>query len=395
MSKACVTPKEVGYDESRINILNRFFDELIDKGVLYGASYCMAKNGTIFTKNALGKSSNETKDENSLHTDSIFQVASISKFITATALFRLVEDGKIRLSQPVSDFIDEFLEPPFHQITLTHLLSHTSGFGVDYGALPSNGCPNIYECIEEEFRAGGRNWVLASLKSGLYFEPGTQWGYSTFGYHLLGEIIQRVSGEELTKFVHKNILDPCDMTSSFYELPADMIPRATYYNNYQKSKLDSFSQGSKQKSNSNINHSDDNPWNLIPFGGSGLYSTPEDLVKFGMMLSMGGYYNGIRVIGRKAIEKMTRTYTKEQVKDFCWGQAGVYRRYGLGPDKRFNDDFIYSEDTYGHEGSGRCNLVIDPKEQFVVSYFVPYVNQDVWDAVPLWNTMEIMWSGII
>ena len=92
---------------------------------------------------------------------------------------------------------------------------------------------------------------------------------------------------------------------------------------------------------------------------------------------------------------MTRTYTKEHVKDYCWGQNGVYRRYGLGPDKRFNDDFIYSEDTYGHEGSGRCNLVIDQKEQFVVAYFIPYVKIDLWDAVPLWNTLEIMWSGIL
>lgn len=390
MSQTYVTPKEAGYEESRIIVLDHFLSEQIDKDVLYGASYCMARNGKFFSKNALGRFSNGTMQENSLKTDSIFPIASITKFITATAFFRLVEDGKVRLSQPVSDFIEEFLEPPFHQITLTHLLSHTSGFGVDYGTLPSNGCPNVYECIDKEFSSGGRNWIKASLKSGLYFETGMQWGYSTFGFHILGEIIQRISGEKLTDFIHKNILEPCEMTSSFYTLPIDAISRTTFYNEYQRSRL-----MEAQESSINKIENKENLWNLIPPGGSGLYSTPEDLVKFGTMLSLGGYYNGTRVIGRKTIEKMTRTYTKEHVKDYCWGQNGVYRRYGLGPDKRFNDDFIYSEDTYGHEGSGRCNLVIDQKEQFVVAYFIPYVKIDLWDAVPLWNTLEIMWSGIL
>lgn len=390
MSQTYVTPKEAGYEESRITILNQFFREQMDKDVLYGASYCMARKGKIFCKNALGRFSNEAKDANSLQTDSIFRIASISKFITATAFFRLVEDGKVRLSQLVSDFIEEFLEPPFHQITLTHLLSHTSGFGVDYGTLPSNGCPNVYECIDKEFSSGGRNWIKASLKSGLYFEHGMQWGYSTFGFDILGEIIQRVSGEKLTDFIHKNILEPCEMTSSFYTVPVDAIPRTTFYDDYQRSILRKVQDGTL-----NQIENKDNLWDLIPPGGSGLYSTPEDLVKFGTMLSLGGYYNGKRVIGRKTIEKMTSTYTKEHVKDYCWGQNGAYRRYGLGPDKRLNDDFIYSEDTYGHEGAGRCNLVIDPKEQFVVAYFIPYVKPEQWDAVPLWNSLEIMWSGIL
>lgn len=102
----------------------------------------------------------------------------------------------------------------------------------------------------------------------------------------------------------------------------------------------------------------------------------------------------IGMLSRKAVEKMTRTYTKENVKDYCWCQPGEYRPYGLGPDKRCGDDFIYSPGTYGHEGAGRCNLVIDPVERLVISYFTPYVREEVWDAVPVWNSLAIMWSGL-
>jgi CubicO group peptidase (beta-lactamase class C family) len=135
-------------------------------------------------------------------------------------------------------------------------------------------------------------------------------------------------------------------------------------------------------------------WKKIPSTGGGLYSTAYDLCRFGIMLQQGGYIDGNRILGRKAIEKMSTLYTQPHIKDYCWNAGGPYRQYGLGPDMRCNDASIYTQGTFFHEGAGGCCLLIDPTEKMVAAWFIPFID-DVWSAEPLYNAAAVMWSGII
>ena len=89
---------------------------------------------------------------------------------------------------------------------------------------------------------------------------------------------------------------------------------------------------------------DEKLWFSVPGTAGGMFSTVEDLNKFGRMLLNGGKNDdGKRVMGRKAIERMTMNYTEQDIKDNCWGSGGNYRMYALGPDTRWNADSHFSK----------------------------------------------------
>ena len=389
VGKTPYQPSDVDYDESRLNVLNNHFMEQMDKHVIRAAVYCLSREGKVFSSAAIGKQSYKHADERPLLPDSIHKIASITKLVTATAVMTLVEDGKLRLSQRIAEFLPE-LEPfyPINTVCVSHLMTHTGGFAVDPGALPDNGKPSAFELISKEVTSGGKEWVKALAKCDFRFAPGTQWAYSSVGFMLLGEIISRVSGVFAEKYITDRILVPCGMKDSFFGIPsAEQLDRIAVNSEKTEKLFEEMRSGTLPPS----------PWAGIPETGGGLCSTAPDLVRFGNMLCNGGYAEGGRVIGRKAIEKMTTSYLPETVLDHCWQgkkSKGLFRAYGLGPDMRHTDDFIYSEGTFFHEGAGRCSLIVDPVEKLVAAYIVPYVDHDLWDAVPLWNTSSIIWSGL-
>lgn len=382
-------PLDVDYDADRLNVLNNHFMEQMDRNVIRAAAYCLARDGKVFASAAIGKQSYNPADERPLLPDSIHRIASTTKFFTAVAVMTLVEDGKIRLSQRIAEFLPEF-EPfhPLNTVCISHLMTHTGGFAVDSGALPDNGKPSAYDLIDREFSSGGKDWVSALTMCDFRFSPGTQWAYSSMGFVLLGEIISRVSGVFAEKYITDRILVPCGMKDSFFGVPPlGKLDRIAVNNEETEKQLEKIRSGCLPPS----------LWSAVPETGGGLCSTAPDLVRFGNMLCNGGYAEGGRVIGRKAIEKMTTSYLPETVLDHCWqekGSKGLFRAYGLGPDMRCTDDFIYSNGTFFHEGAGRCSLIVDPVEKLVAAFIVPYVDCDLWDAVPLWNTSSVIWSGL-
>lgn len=119
-------PIETGYDESRIEMLNKRFGEMIDKKIIHGAAYCISHKGKVIAHGALGRN-NGMGTDTPMRPDTVFGIASITKTFTATAIMQLVEDGYIRLNTPVGEILPQFAEKPFDGITLWHLLTHTSG----------------------------------------------------------------------------------------------------------------------------------------------------------------------------------------------------------------------------------------------------------------------------
>ena len=111
-----------------------------------------------------------------------------------------------------------------------------------------------------------------------------------------------------------------------------------------------------------------------------------------MMLS-NGRLGDVRILGRKTVEKMT-TYSLHNIPDYCWAANEPDRQYGVGFDMRKGLAYHYSEGTFMHEGSGACSLIIDPKEEMVACWFVPFIG-DNWYSHGLYNVTNIIWSGLI
>jgi len=396
-----VKPAEVGYDESRLEVLNKHFERLMkEDGCIQSVNYCLSRNGKVFADTAIGKQSFKEDDKRELKPDTIHWIASISKIICATAIFKLCEDGFIRPLQPVGDILSEFKQAPFDGINISHLLTHTSGMWPDSGCFPYN-YVEYWDYVDQTKE--GENWIANSLKAGVFNKPGKEWAYCSFGYLILGEIIHKVTGIRAEAYIRKTILEPCGMTSSGFnseimrgELSAEFVKELGerfYIQNDEDFNM--FSNIDKYVPEQIQYREGGNPvWREVPATCGGMFSTAADLNKFGRMLINGGKSDdGKRVIGRKAIERMTLNYTTEDIKDNCWGAQGNYRMYALGPDTRWNADSHFSKGSFFHEGAGACCLLMDPTEKMVASWFVPWAKEG-WFPQALFNAAAVMWSGL-
>jgi len=380
-----VTPEEVAYDGSRIGAIDALFEDLIAKEKIISANYCLARDGKIFANRAMGKLSYHKEDTRELKPDTIQRIASITKLFTAIAIWKLVEDGKLRVNQRVGEIIPEFSEKPFDEITIAHLLSHTSGLQADPGCFPNPYFTSPWDFIIKD---KGKNWIAAALHSGMRKAPGEEWAYCSFGFVILGEIISRVSGEFAHDYITKHIIKPCGLNNTGFDFRCKEVVSKTNIPNKDREKLiDSILNETYKEDKI------DKIFQNIPGTGGGMYSTAYDLCRFGMMLQQNGYMDGTRIIGRKAIEKLSTLYTGQNIRDFCWAAGGNVREYGLGPDMRRNEASLYSEGTFFHEGAGGCALIIDPKERMVAAWFIPFVNEQ-WSPEPINNAPAVMWSGL-
>ena len=385
--QAPYAPEELGYDSSRIEVLNRFLQKQVDKKMLIGSSYALTIEGKLFAAGAVGKICYRASDKRPLKPDTIFRIASVTKLFAAVSVFKLVEDGLCRLDEPMKDYLPEMDTADFAAVTIAQVLSHTGGIPVDPGVYGENK-PGRWALIEKEFENGGTDWIGAVLRQGREAEPNTRWEYSSFGYMLLGELIGRVSGVKAERYIEENILKPCGMSDSGFGDTIMKLPGiAGRIFIHDKEMWDRIKNPEKEEASS--------PWDALPQTGGGMFSTVLDLVKFGNMLLNGGRLDGNRVLGRKAVEKMTAAYTKPHIQNFCWGAGGVYKRYGLGPDMQFADESLNSNGMYYHEGWGRCYMHMDPAERLVSAGFTPFVDTNLWDSVIVNNPQAIICSGLM
>ena len=123
--KTEITPAEAGYDASRLEALNTYFQRCIDDGVIHRAMYYLTRKGKVFAYNAVGRQA--YNNDAPARPDSVRYIASKTKDFTATAILKLVEDGCTRIDVKVGDILLQFNTPLYNQITLYHLLTQTSG----------------------------------------------------------------------------------------------------------------------------------------------------------------------------------------------------------------------------------------------------------------------------
>ena len=225
----------------------------------FNGSVLVAENGNVIYKKGFGLANMEWQIPNS--PDTKFRLGSITKQFTAVVVLQLVNEGKIALDDKLSNYIPEYPKKTADRVTIHQLLNHTSGIP-SYTALPN------FMRDKTRDRYAPMELVRIFWEMELEFEPGKQFRYNNSGYHLLGTIIEKVTGQPYADVVQERILKPLNMLASGYDVnQALLTKRAGAYSRT----LDGFE---------NAPYLD----MTIPYAAGSLYSTVEDLYQWDQAL---------------------------------------------------------------------------------------------------------------
>ncbi len=342
---------------------------------------------------------------------SLFRVYSMTKPITGIAAMMLIEDGKMKLDQPIADFLPEFADmrvltdplksmesvPAKYQITVRHLLTHTAGLGysiVTRGPLLQayldNGItPGVISKFPIPGFAGGAptpdistfSKRLAALP--LIAEPGSYWSYSV-ALDLMGHLIGVVSGMEFEAFLKKRIFGPLKMRSCYFQLPKSEIKRfSTNYAVANGMLMPIDPAGSSIYL--------DKP--AFAFGGAGLVTSAHDYDRFLHMLLNFGTLDGVRVMTEETARiamsnllppgaTMHPIFAKSIGANAATTGFGAGARVGIGAD----------EGIYGWGGAAGTNSFVDTKKQVrgvgMIQY-MPSTAQDFQQKFQSWIMADI------
>lgn len=369
------SPEANGMSTQRLNLIDQMIQDEIDAGHIPGAVALIARNGKIVYHKAFGMADNHANRK--LERDEIFRIASQTKAITATAVMMLWEKGLFRLDDPISKYIPEFgnaqlletfneedstftMTPAENQITIRHLITHTSGIG--YGVIDGDerfrkiyakaGVMDLFTVeditIEESVKR------LAKLP--LHHEPGAKFTYSE-GLDVLGYFIEVMSGMPFDEFLRTHIFEPLDMDDTWFYLPESKYDRLV-----------------------TVQRKDDNgQWEPLPYtfydpdyprkgakkffsGGAGLSSTVEDYAIFLQMYLNNGEYNGTRLLSRTTVEFMMQNQVGELLGDrgSDYGLA-----FGLVDEKGEASGGRGSFGTFDWGGYFNTQYFADPEENIM------------------------------
>lgn len=202
------------------DLLDRMMPQwLADSGVP-GASVALVVDGEVAWAQGYGLAD---RDRNvPVTADTVFQVASISKAVTAWGVMRLVERGLLDLDAPVERYLTRWHLPPSDfdpsGVTTRRLLSHTAGLSV--GGFPGYPPDQVLPSLEESLSGENRGAGVVRIA----LDPGSQWSYSGGGYTVLQLLVEEVTGEAFSSYMQREVLEPLGMTHSGYEWRADLRP---------------------------------------------------------------------------------------------------------------------------------------------------------------------------
>jgi CubicO group peptidase (beta-lactamase class C family) len=373
--------EDLGFSPERLARVREAVQRHVDAGQVSGAVTLVARRGRIAHFESYGAMDLESKKP--MPKDGIFRLASMSKPITAVAVMMMVEEGKVRLTDPVSRFIPEFRgakvavarpgaraggapgapggtggrggAPEFdtvsatRDITVRDLLTHGSG-------LMSGGLGNAVAPQR------GPNDTLATYipKLGavpLDFQPGTLWRYSGLaGFDVLSRIVEIASGQPYDQFLKQRLFDPLGMKDTgFFARPDNQGRLVTLYQRTPDGKL---VKAENQMALSSTTY----------FAGSGgMVSTAEDYAQFAQMLVNGGELNGRRYLGTRTVQLMATNHTGDLVNG-QFGRPAAGMGFGLGVQVVEDPAMAglrQSKGSWGWAGAYGTNVNIEPAEKMV------------------------------
>jgi len=320
-------------------------DDVIQQGIadqyMAGSVFLAARSGTIVKEDAYGYAARYLDDDFTemenpveMQTDTIFDLASITKVFTATAAMQLYEQGKFNLDDPVADYIPEFAQNGKSDVTIRQLLTHTSGFPA---WIP------LYQTTDS--REEAYQEVFATP---LDHEPGTHYGYSDLNMITIGALVEQISGKRLDEYIKENITEPLGMTDTMFNPPESLKDRMAA-TEYQPQTDREIVWGEVH---------DENAWAMDGVAGhAGLFSTAQDLAVFAQMILNNGEYQGTRILKTETVDIMERN----ELPEFPGNAHSL--AWELNQDWYMGD--LSGRKTMGHTGFTGTSIVINPSKETV------------------------------
>jgi CubicO group peptidase (beta-lactamase class C family) len=360
-----------GFSIERLRRIREMIDSRINAGDVSGAVTFVARRGRTVHFEAHGLM--DIESERRLRKDTIFTIASMTKPVTAVAILMLAEEGKLRVTDPVSRFIREFeamnvavpepqpgagltaptlfrTEPAARQITIEDLLTHTSGIVTEGGSISSGEAARAPRQRTETLA----DYIPRIAAVPLEFQPGERWQYSpAAGFDVLARIVEVVSGQAFDRFLKTRIFDPLGMQDTAFNL-----------SDAQKSRLAT----SYLRRAGELERQPPRASTVYFSGGGGLMSTVEDYRRFAQMLLNRGQLQGKRLLKPQSVDLMTSVHVPDTVPGRQPGEG-----WGLGVRVITDATGRYtwlSKGSFGWTGAQSTHFWVDPEEELVAIVMV-------------------------
>jgi CubicO group peptidase (beta-lactamase class C family) len=356
-------PENVGMSSERLSRIHEAIQRHLDAGEISGAVTLVARRGRLVHFEAHGLMDIESKRP--MQKDAIFRIASMSKPITGVAVMMMLEEGKLRMNDPVSKFLPEFKDPKVaiprgtagefyvipadRELTIRDLLTHTNGLMT--GGIGSKAGPP--RMVEGDTLA---TYIPRLAAAPLDFQPGTQWAYSGYaGPDTLSRIVEIVSGQPYDEFLRTRIFQPLGMKDTFFYPPDDRRPRLVTL--YRKSP------------NGLLKAENQDGFSLKSYfsGGGGLMSTAEDYLQFAQMLLNGGELHGKRLLSPRTVDLMASNHVGEMFNGKL-GRPAHGMGYGLLVgivEDSVAAGLRVSNGSFGWDGAYGTQTWIDSREKMI------------------------------
>ncbi len=344
-----------GLDAHRLARIPQRMQSFVDQHRIAGAVTLVARHGMVGSLDAVGFQDLESKKP--MRTDTIFQVMSMTKPVTAVAVMILQEDGLLSINHPVKQYLPEFQGKT---ITLRDLLTHTSGMPGN----PTGPLKDLYQRLDHTLAEAVTEYAAYPLE----FEAGSKWLYSNTGMATLGRIVEVVSGMPYEQFVDSRIFRPLGMTDSSFFAPPEKIDRIAMVYKHEES-------GGLHPSGAGILGGDParhRRGSKYPAPEFGLYSTASDLFRFYQMMLNRGALDGRRILSPASVETMSRNQTGDIHAGWMPGSA-----FGLGwevmrePQGTLN---LMSPRAFHHGGAFGTFGWVDPGRDLIGIYLIQREN---------------------
>ena len=368
-------PEEAGMSSARLAEIGKVLNNDVEHGQIPGAVIAIARRGKLVYFEAFGY--RDKAGGAPMTTDTIFNIASMTKPMTAVAALQLYEEGKLLMDEPLAKYFPKFgamrvaimdaknekildTVPANRQITIQDLFRHTSG--LIYGDRGTTAVHKLYPGISDgaAARMNGADFLDRLSGLPLLYQPGTVWDYG-FGLDVLGLTVESVTHQTLGQYLQEHLFKPLGMVDTHFLIPSETASR------YAKALPNDPITGQPQSLQLLTEPL------KFECGGGCAASTASDYLRFALMLLNKGSLGNTRILGRKTTEYMLSNQLGPEVKNLI-GNADPTRAdygFGLGLAVRTTLGVVRvmgSVGDFSWPGASGTNWWADPQEQLAVVF---------------------------
>jgi CubicO group peptidase (beta-lactamase class C family) len=366
-------PEEVGMSSARLALIAKAVNAEIARDRLPGAVLAIARRDKLVYLETFGHLDKAAGTP--MPPDAIFNIASLTKPMTAVAALQLYEQGKLLMEDPLSKYFPKFANAqvavldakreniidrvaPARRITIQDLFRHTSG--ITYGGRGTTPVHKMYPESSATSGAGltGAEFIDQVSSAALLYHPGTVWDYS-LSLDVLGLVVEQISEQSLGKYLRENVWKPLGMNDTQFFISADKASR------YAKA-LPIDPEGRPQSVRPVLTQP-------LKFecGGGCASSTAGDYLRFAHMLMRKGQYGDARILGRKTVEYMLSNHLGPETKNMVGVTVPYLADYGFGLGLAVRTTpgiarMVGSVGDFSWPGATGANWWADPREELVV-----------------------------